>query len=235
MKDLNDFLRANRKKKILLLLMGVTIIFGGVILYQKSQKREEGFSPAWFSNPSQYKYEFEKKHPGEIVEISKIESQLGWQAKSCFRALAKSMGQFGGDFFGQTPWTRQEWRHNSQGVLVPVQNRTHLVYLGKETWAKLHNPRVTKGCMLTFKIEKGPKKFGEKIVVEKNAIGNPNMVLLAEQKPVKRNGRPEIETHFYGFDSEDRLKIVHKNFLGQTDFHVKPIPLPSIPRMGGPR
>jgi hypothetical protein len=246
MKDLNDFLRANRKKKILLLLAGLAVSIGGMTAYEKSIVGGEWNAstlPGWVSDPAGYKRDFEKKHPGEIVEISKNELPFGWKVKTCNRALEETMGQhdeFGLEFFGQTPWTRQNWKHDAHGVLIPAPNLTHLVYQGKKTWVGLHHQlyrekKITRVCMLTFKIENGPEKLGEKIVTEKNVIGYPNMVLLQEREITRKNGQLQNETLFYRFDADDQLKIAHENFLGQTDFHVKPIPLPPIPGMGGPR
>ena len=249
MKDLNDFLKANRKKKIMLFFVGVMIIAGGMIMYEKSIVGVEWKTsmPEWISDPAGYKRDFDKNHPGEIVEISQNELPFGWKVKTCNRALEETMGQhdeFGFDFFGQTPWTRQKWKHDLHGVLVPVSNQTHLVYLEKKNWVGLHHQlyrskKIIRVCMLTFKIENGPEKLGEKIVTEKNVIGNPNMVLLKEQEVTKqKNGQLQNETLFYRFDANDQLKTVHENFLGQTGFHVKPIPLPSIPGMtesGGTR
>lgn len=247
MKDMNDFLRANRKKKILLLLAGLAVIIGGMTAYEKSIVGGEWKSPTlptWVSDPAGYKRDFEKNHPGEIVEISKNELPFGWKVKTCNRALEETMGQSNGYGFempGQTPWTRQNWKHDAHGVLIPAPNLTHLVYQGKKTWVGLHHQlyrekKITRVCMLTFAIKNGPEKLGEKVVTERSVIGSPNMVLMKEREEIKqKNGQPKIETLFYKFDNSDQLKIAHENFLGQTHFHVKPIPLPAIPGMGGPR
>lgn len=253
MKDMNDFLGAHRRKKILLFLAGLVVIIGGITAYEKSIVGAEWKSPTlprWVKDPAGYKRNYEKKHPGKIVEISKNELPFGWKVKTCKtcnRALEETMGQhdeFGLEFFGQTPWTKQRWKHDAHGVLVPAPNVTHLVYLGKKTWVGLHHQlyrekKITKVCMLIFEIENGPEKLGEKVVTERSVIGSPNMILLKEREVInQKNGQPKIETLFYKFDANDQLNSVHENFLGQTDFHVKPIPLPSIPGMngmGGPR